>query len=124
MGDYGNDLPLWQSTAQRKRLARDLLVPSDWRITPCPDTLRPIDFVNSVDNGVLTEQDLAITNTDTDAVALIERIASRQLSAETVVTAFCKRAAVAHQLTNCLTEIMFNEAIVSLLASHLYHEVH
>jgi amidase len=33
------------------------------------------------------------------------------VTAEDVVRAFCKRAAVAQQLTNCFTEIMFSEAI-------------
>ena len=28
-----------------------------------------------------------------------------------IVTAFCKRAAIAHQCVNCLTEIFFDEAI-------------
>ncbi|CAG9949193.1 unnamed protein product, partial [Clonostachys rosea f. rosea IK726] len=38
-------------------------------------------------------------------------MAQKELSAESVATAFCKRAAFAHQLNNCLHEIFFNQAI-------------
>jgi Asp-tRNA(Asn)/Glu-tRNA(Gln) amidotransferase A subunit family amidase len=36
---------------------------------------------------------------------------SGKVTSEEVVTAFCKRAAIAHQVVNCLTEIFFKEAI-------------
>jgi len=38
-------------------------------------------------------------------------LASGDLSCATVTTAFCKAAAVAHQVTNCLTEIFFTQAL-------------
>ena len=38
-------------------------------------------------------------------------MASGDLTSVEVTTAFCKRAAIAQQLTNCLTEIFFYEGI-------------
>lgn len=36
---------------------------------------------------------------------LISKIAQREVSAAEVATAFCKRAAIAHQLTNCKLDL-------------------
>ena len=38
-------------------------------------------------------------------------IAARQFTSYEVTLAFCKRAAIAHQLTSCLTEIFFEEGL-------------
>ncbi|TVY87409.1 putative amidase [Lachnellula willkommii] len=59
---------------------------------------------------VLSEKEIGIT-TGNDAVDIVDGVRERKWSAEEVTTAFCKRAALAHQLTNCLTEIFFEEAI-------------
>jgi len=42
---------------------------------------------------------------------LLSALACRKLSALDVATAFCKRAAIAQQLTNCITEPLFSSAI-------------
>ena len=36
---------------------------------------------------------------------------SGEWSSKEVVEGICKRAAIAHQLTNCLTEVFFDEAL-------------
>ena len=59
---------------------------------------------------MLTDLDKQITNT-TDARTIQNNILTHKWSCEQVAVAFCKRAALAQQLTNCLTEILFNEAI-------------
>ncbi|KAF1996365.1 acetamidase [Amniculicola lignicola CBS 123094] len=59
--------------------------------------------------GLLTERELRITECDATGVA--EGIRRGVWSCREVVGGFCKRAAIAHQLTNCLTEIMFTEAM-------------
>ncbi|GME34954.1 hypothetical protein M1821_007645 [Neofusicoccum parvum] len=46
-----------------------------------------------------------------DATALLEKIREGEFSAKDVTVAFCKRAAISQQLTNCLTEIFFEAAI-------------
>ncbi|KAF7857281.1 hypothetical protein EAF04_009522 [Stromatinia cepivora] len=60
--------------------------------------------------GLLNETECEITS-DYDATALLEKLKAGVWSVEQVTVAFCKRAAIAHQLTNCLTEIFFGEAI-------------
>ncbi|QRV80445.1 amidase [Ceratobasidium sp. AG-Ba] len=47
-----------------------------------------------------------------DVTSLAERLAARECSAVEVTTAFCKAAYAAQELTNCLTEIMFDAALV------------
>lgn len=60
--------------------------------------------------GILTSDELNITE-NYDAVALAHAIASKELTAVAVATAFAKRAIIAHQLTCCLTEWFIDEAI-------------
>ncbi|KAF7560568.1 hypothetical protein G7046_g3584 [Stylonectria norvegica] len=60
--------------------------------------------------GILTDEECIITS-DFDAAALLEKLRDGVYSAEQVTVAFCKRAAIAQQLTNCLTEIFFDKAI-------------
>lgn len=60
--------------------------------------------------GILDQSEIEITSTD--AGVLLSSLATGKLSCVAVATAFCKAAAVAHQLTNCLTEIFFAEALV------------
>ena len=44
-------------------------------------------------------------------VNLLVKLAQGQLTAEQVIQAYLKRAGIAHQLTNCATEFLTNEAI-------------
>lgn len=49
--------------------------------------------------------------TESSAVAILANIHAAIWSAEEVTRAFCHRAALAHQLVNCLTEVLFEQAI-------------
>lgn len=60
--------------------------------------------------GLLTPEEIDITE-NYDAVGLAEAIAAKKLTAVAVATAFSKRAIIAHQLTDCLTEWFMDEAI-------------
>lgn len=60
--------------------------------------------------GILTKEELDITE-NYDLVALSEAIASRKLTSAAVTSAYCRRAAIAHQLTFCLTEFYMQEAL-------------
>ncbi|KAJ9666035.1 hypothetical protein H2201_003948 [Coniosporium apollinis] len=105
----------WQAIAAGKRESNAAKIPKEWRL--------PQDILKDVHNssdlnvldiprscGILTDQEVAITEKH-DATALLEKLASGELTAYDVTLAFCKRAALAQQLTNCLTEIMFEEAL-------------
>lgn len=60
--------------------------------------------------GILTADELSITE-DHDATSLADALAKRKYTAVAVATAFCKRAAIAHQLTCCLTDFFMEEAL-------------
>ena len=60
--------------------------------------------------GILSKEELDITNEDNVSV-LLRRLHTGEVSAVQVTRAYCKRAAIAHQLVNCLHEIYFDEAL-------------
>ncbi|KAL2075401.1 hypothetical protein VTL71DRAFT_344 [Oculimacula yallundae] len=96
--------------AQRKRTELQSRIPSAWLLKslPPPDVLDVRAIPQTC--GILSSHELSITSSH-DATSLAEAIRSRKLTAEEVTHAFCKRAAVAQQVCNCLTEIFFNDAI-------------
>ncbi|KAI7265739.1 amidase [Hortaea werneckii] len=103
---------MWQDIAARKQRERADRIPSQWRLSPphIPHESRTNLLSVPRECGLLAEQDFNITE-NYDAPALVAALASGKLKAVDVATAFCKRAAIAHQLTNCLTEIFFDDAI-------------
>ncbi|OAL21018.1 hypothetical protein AYO20_11442 [Fonsecaea nubica] len=102
----------WQETAAAYQAALKAKIPPEW--------LLPQDFLSSGKPrnimplfktcGVLSSHELDITEVE-DAVTLLEKLHSRTWSAVEVTVAFCKRAAVAQQLINCLMDIDFSGAI-------------
>ncbi|KAI6808516.1 amidase, partial [Hortaea werneckii] len=102
----------WQAIAARKQRERADRIPSQWKLPPAHMPAESRTNVLSVPRecGLLSQQELNITE-NSDASALVSALSSGQLKAVDVTTAFCKRAAIAHQLTNCLTEIFFDDAI-------------
>ena len=65
--------------------------------------------------GILTQKQLKITGQD--ATSLLSELYAGEVSAVEVTEAFCARAAVAHQMVNCLTAFFPEEALE--LARHL-----
>ncbi|TKY90030.1 hypothetical protein EX895_000028 [Sporisorium graminicola] len=104
----------WKDVAAAKVQSRLASIPAQWRLPA--SVLGEIDASSGTDVrtipascGILTAEELAITETPVGEV--LAKLRSRTWTSEAVTTAFCKRAAIAHQLTNCLTEIFFDEAI-------------
>ncbi|KAF8432586.1 amidase signature domain-containing protein [Terfezia claveryi] len=60
--------------------------------------------------GILSPRELEITSTPSTTKLLVD-IRNRVYTAVEVTMAFCKRASIAHQLTNCLTEILYDSAL-------------
>ncbi|KAG9675550.1 amidase, partial [Aureobasidium melanogenum] len=88
---------------------RDRLIRNEWKLS------KKLALGNNVLEvpktcGILTDREITITE-ENDAVDIVDKIRQQEYTAEEVTVAFCKRAAVAQQLTNCLTEIFFEEAI-------------
>ncbi|KAF6812977.1 amidase [Colletotrichum musicola] len=106
----------WVAIASRKQAERAARIPSRWRI---PSTAVPRDpprledgpqNVLQVPRQLLSDDEISITESYT-IQTLLKAISARKLSATKVAEAFCHRAAIAQQLTNCLTEPLFDEAI-------------
>lgn len=102
----------WEDVAKAKVDAREARIPSAWRLTSPPKSLNVMDVPRTC--GILSERELEIT--ESAAVDLVSSMVGKKYTAEEVATAFSKRAAIAHQLTNCLTEIFFDEGIAQAKA--------
>lgn len=105
----------WEQKAQAKRTQAAAKIPPAWRL---PSTfLANISQVSSQSVldiprtcGLLNDRELQITES-CDATDLLSKLAARKYSSLEVTTAFAKRAAIAQQLTSCLTETFFEQAL-------------
>ncbi|KAF4120248.1 amidase [Geosmithia morbida] len=84
----------WQKIAKEHVDRVNAAIPKEWRID------KPVDGVSVMavpkTSGILTPQEVEIT--ESTATDLVKKMAARELSSVAVTTAFCKRAALAHQL--------------------------
>ncbi|TAQ88359.1 hypothetical protein B7494_g3302 [Chlorociboria aeruginascens] len=103
----------WREIAAEKRASLLSSFPSEWIIPvdclPSEEVLNVSAFPR--DSGFFADEELRIT--EAGAVEIVENISQKVWTAEHVTTAFCKKAAVAHQLINCLTETLFSEALAT-----------
>ncbi|OQE36751.1 hypothetical protein PENCOP_c011G08448 [Penicillium coprophilum] len=106
-----HNLPPWRNRVLEKRATQSALIPSAWHL---PTSLLSNPSASSIDNirtsDILSANELAWTET-TDIRDLVELVKCRRVSSEELTTAFCKRAAIAQQVTKCLTEIFFDKAL-------------
>ncbi|KAL4967261.1 amidase signature domain-containing protein [Aspergillus stella-maris] len=99
----------WEETVARKRAIRDEALK--------PYLVSDIDkrhpqVRNVQERSVLKDDPIIQEITDIDNIpALAKKIQKGQFSAEQVTKAYIRRATVAHQLTNCLSEIIFEDAL-------------
>ncbi|KAL4962035.1 amidase signature domain-containing protein [Aspergillus stella-maris] len=99
----------WQTAAQEIREALDSAIPEKWKLAPeHKDGLQ--DAMGVPEScGLLTQDQLFVTGLDASRV--VEGLASGKLSSAQVTDAFCARAAIAHQLVNCLTVFFPEKAL-------------
>ncbi|CAO2648610.1 Nn.00g078770.m01.CDS01 [Neocucurbitaria sp. VM-36] len=105
----------WESLAQSKRESVAAKIPESWRLpSDMTSTFHEKAQLNVLDvprtSGILTQRELEITE-NYDATELVSLMSEGELKSIDVVTAFCKRAAIAQQCVSCLTEIFFSEAL-------------
>lgn len=100
----------WKDIAARKQQERDSRI--TWRLqsSQLASTGRTSVLDAPRASGVLSDAELRITE-DYSATGLLEEIRTSRLQSLDVVRAFCKRAAIAQQLVNCCTEILFEDAL-------------
>ncbi|PLB50255.1 amidase [Aspergillus steynii IBT 23096] len=114
MGDSGTS-NVWQekvSWAQSKRDAS--LAKVEPQLQGLPSPLPPNS--QELPKSVLTTRELEITE-NYSVTELLDILRQRKISVEEVTRAFLRRAAVAQIATNCLTELLWDEAIAR--AKHL-----
>ncbi|RHZ58030.1 hypothetical protein CDV55_100768 [Aspergillus turcosus] len=117
--DIKKSLTDWQHKVALKQQECLRKIPAEWKI---PESLLSSLRLPLAENnndliqgdavrksGILTERELQITEQYTVS-GLLSALAEGKLSSLEVTLAFSKRAAVAQQLVNCLTETMFPEA--------------
>jgi amidase len=100
----------WRDIAARKKAEQQGRIPEAWRLSESTNLEQSNLLQVPRQSGILTDVELQITE-EYDATELLDELAQGNLSSVAVATAFCKRAAIAQQLTNCLTEILFDDAI-------------
>ena len=108
----------WKKAAKDKADQVLSLIPQEWRISDIPSAEQQRDVTGAYIQQFLDKKEIEIT--ETDAVGVVEKTTSGQWSAVEVAKAFCHRAAIAHQLVNCLHEIFFDQAIAEAEKSDKY----
>lgn len=92
----------WKTLVSEKRAEVAKGLPQEWRLpSSILDTISADAAISVLDvprkSGLLSEKELDITENH-DAVDLIAKMAAKELSSVEVTQAFCKRAAIAHQV--------------------------
>lgn len=103
------NIPQWETRAAIARKIRDdSLAKTSPPLQGLPDVLPQSS--HGVLGLVLTERELELTEKYT-VNELLAQLRMRKLSSEELTRAFLRRAAVAHAMINCLTELMWDDAI-------------
>ena len=92
----------WQDIVAKKRAECASHLPDEWRLPSSTlEKISPQSPISVLDVpakcGLLSAKELDITE-KYDAVALVDKMVSKELSSSEVTLAFCKRAAIAHQV--------------------------
>lgn len=105
--------------AKGKQANREELIPQEWRASPsqieeskaqAKSKGKPKEWALLLPQICLTPDEVEIT--ESSANHLLKKLwQDKTVSARQVCEAFCKRAVLAHQVTNCFTEICFEEAL-------------
>lgn len=99
----------WQTVSARKIADREAILAQrpHWRLEE--QVPASVQDVSSLPVSGLTPREREIVHSD--ATALVDALRERRYTALEVVRAFCHVATVAQDLTNCLTEVFFDEAL-------------
>lgn len=89
----------WQSIARRKQQEQSNAIPQSWTLKNRPSASRKNVLGIPRECGILSARELEITE-KYGATALVQELAAKRLKSVDVVTAFCKRAAIAQQLVS------------------------
>lgn len=112
----------WQDIAAKKQREIYNAIPPAWLVDK--HLLQGHNFMDLPKRcpSIMTKEELFIT--EQRAVDILSRIHSRKWSSYQVTLAFCKRAALAHQATNCLAFVLFDSALERAKELDAYMEKH
>ncbi|KAG8696480.1 hypothetical protein FRC08_007116 [Ceratobasidium sp. 394] len=102
------DQPDWRLRAQAKKQQQVDSIPQDWIIT-IPEDRQNVTGI-PYECGLLTPFEVEVTDT-LDVAAILQKLRDGVWKSVDVTRAFYKRAIIAHQVTNCLTEIFVERAL-------------
>ncbi|KAA6413951.1 MAG: acetamidase [Lasallia pustulata] len=108
----------WEETAADKKERIEKTIPDEWRIKSKDVGDSVMDYPAM--SGIMSDEELAITNST--AVDLVAKLAKGQMKSVAVTRAFCKRAALAHQLVNCALEFFPEMALAQANELDDYYE--
>ncbi|KZF18934.1 acetamidase [Xylona heveae TC161] len=108
----------WESIAADKRSRILQSIPQEWLIGSKPQDISVMNYPEK--SGIMSKDELAITNSS--ATELVAQLSSGQQRAFDVTLAFCKQAALAHQLLNCCLEIFPEMALAQAKELDAYFE--
>ncbi|KAI9844152.1 MAG: Acetamidase [Sclerophora amabilis] len=113
----------WEKVAKTKRDSVNALIPEDWQVQkPIPSADQQRDVTGKYIQEYLNAKEIEIT--ETDAAGIVQRTCAGEWKARDVTEAFCHRAAIAHQLVNCLHEIFFDGALQDAQRLDDYYATH
>ncbi|KAJ7288192.1 general amidase [Mycena rebaudengoi] len=99
----------WEARCAQRRRAQAESIPPGWKIDPPPKTqLNVMDIPRQT--PLLNSREMEITET-VDVQVILDKLRTSEWSSVEVTIAFYKRAIIAHQLTNCLTEIFVERTV-------------
>ncbi|KAG0646116.1 amidase [Hyphodiscus hymeniophilus] len=111
----------WAAVAGRRQDEINNAIPEPYRLTTT--LLEACNLIKLPETcGILEERELKITSHT--ATELLKLLHNETYTAVEVTKAFCKRAAVAHQATNCLAWIMFEQALEDAAALDAFMQTH
>jgi amidase len=101
----------WSDIAAKKRKTTFDKIPKQWILSrdKVPSESERNVLLVPRTSGILSEKEMTIT--ESSMADVLQRLRSGKWTSEEVTEAICKRAAIAHQITNCLTEIFFDEGL-------------
>jgi amidase len=105
----------WQARAAEKRESTLAKIPSEWRLSSA-DLERASnqrDLTGSFIEQFLEHDEIAIINMD--SIPIVEAIKSRKRSAFEVTMAFCKTAAIAHQIVSWVRTLPLLQCLIQPL---------
>ncbi|KAM0376448.1 hypothetical protein ACHAPY_007781 [Fusarium culmorum] len=101
----------WESRSAAKRAETLDKIRPEWRLSPedLERTRQQRNITGPFIQQFLEEGDVSVTSMT--SAPILKALGEGKLSAVQVASAFCKRAAVAHQINNCLHEVFFDQAL-------------